>query len=108
MRMIWDDKKVIREIKGVCDKKLKEVAEAVERDAKAKCPVDTGAARDSIQVFKSKYKDGGYFIIGGAHSGRQEWYFTLLELGSVKYAPKAMLRRALRKNIRKFKREFGI
>lgn len=105
--LVWNDKKIIAEVESDCDKKCKRIAHAIKRDAQAGCPVESGEARDSIEVVKSKYPDGGYMIIGGAHGSHKAWWFTLIELGSSKHSPVAMLRKSLKKNERPMKSEFG-
>ena len=100
----WNDKKFLKITMKEVDDKLEQCADNVRDDAKSICPVKTGAARNSIEALKSKYKDGGYIIKGG---GGDEYYFTYLELGSVRHTPVAPLRKSLQKNKRKIKEIFN-
>lgn len=78
MRLEWQGNKVFAQCKDVVEKKLKEGAELVARDAKATVRPHryTGNLEDGIKVYKSKFPDGGYIVASeGPHT-------HLVELGT--------------------------
>lgn len=103
-KQTWDANPTLKQIDGEVTKRLATCARSVMGDAQRICPVKTGKARESIKMFKSKFKDGGWVIRGG---GGDTYYFTFLELGSVRHYPKAPLRTALQRNASKIKETLG-
>ncbi len=91
----WNAKPLIDEVNRKMEKKLKRAALQVARDARALCPVVTGALRESIKAYPSKFPDGGWVVITG---GGDQFYWSFVELGYDGHSPKPYMRKALQKN----------
>lgn len=123
----WNDKKLIAQVGTVTDRICQEGAEMIAQDMRRGVPVKTGELKDTIQVRKSKFKDGGY-IAGVFSDDSAKWEETLgaraifVEYGHAspsrgrsnvkrnnitKTVPaKPFIRPALRKNRRKIAKRF--
>jgi len=61
---------------------LKEQADRIRDDAKRRCPVDTGAMRDSIRSSVSKKTLDAYISAGGVVRGTDTYYAQFVEFGT--------------------------
>jgi HK97 gp10 family phage protein len=75
------------------DDAINEGADWVERDAKARVPIATGALHDAIH--KDDRQREGIYVIGGDD---EIWYGHLVENGTVRTSPQPFLVPALEEN----------
>jgi HK97 gp10 family phage protein len=109
VKIDWYDKAVTRKIKDKLHAVSREVANDVAKDARTKCPWDTGDLATSITIKKSKYPDGGFYVQahGPEHEGHD--YAKHVELGTHKeHKQKAQpfMRPARKKNIPKARKKW--
>jgi len=109
VKIEWFDTKVLKKAKELLHAVSREVANDVAKDARTKCPWETGDLATSIKVKKSKYEDGGFYVQahGPEHEGHV--YARHVELGThVKHKTKAQpfMRPARKKNIPKAKKKW--
>ena len=92
----WFGNQVLTKMRQVADFNEAEVANRVYREARRRCPIGKrkryvsatepswksskpGRLKNSIKVYKSKYKDGGYIVIAGNYDA---FYARFVELGT--------------------------
>jgi len=78
----WYDKKVLAKAKELLHAVSREGANMIAQDARSKAPWDTGDLATDIRVEKSKFEDGGFYVIahGPKHLGK--YYASFVELGA--------------------------
>jgi len=99
----WNDAEVIRKVDKIIDEVSEKGAEKVAADARRLVPVKTGALKKSIEVKKSKYKDGGHVVVAG---GGDLFYASFVELGRAGALANPFMRAALRYNKPKIRKAF--
>ena len=100
MKLVWNGDKVLREFAKLKEPLEERSAKNIEQNAKAGCPVDTGALKNSINAKKSKFKDGGYTV----GVGEDLFYSSFIELGTPKRPGIPFLRRAAESEGSKFEK----
>ena len=90
MKLVWNGDKVLAEFAKLKEPLEQQSAKNIEQKAKAGCPVNTGALKNSINAKQSKYKDGGYTV----GVGEGVIYASFIELGTPKSPGIPFLRRA--------------
>lgn len=109
-RIEWNDRQLSIDIAKNMNTNLKQDAELVAKYAREEVPVGKikraaskfkswagrkpGKLRDSIKVYKSRYKDGGYIVMVG---GYDTYYWFFVEYGTSKMHPRPFMRNALKK-----------
>ncbi|MHC4265969.1 MAG: HK97 gp10 family phage protein [Planctomycetota bacterium] len=114
----WFGNRVLKAVKDIVEINEEDSARRVAKDARKNCPVgkwersgggikswkarNPGSLKKSIEVHKSKYKDGGHIVSAG---GYDVYYASFVELGvPAKGIPKkAFLRGAAKKEERRFR-----
>ena len=99
----WNDREVLRNVKSIAEDVAEKGAEMTAQDARRLVPVKTGALKESIEVHKSKFEDGGYVVSAGS---KKLFYASFVELGTDNLTAKPFLRPALSKNKSKIKKMF--
>ena len=79
MIVSWRGDEFLRAFADGKAKVEKETAERVASRARRRCPSDTGKLKASIDVKKSKFKDGGYSVLAGS---KELYYASFVELGA--------------------------
>ena len=115
----WFGARIFRNVKRVVEYNEEESANSVAKDAKNDCPVGKwervatggkswkarkpGSLKNSIEVHKSKYKDGGYIVSAG---NEDVFYASFVELGVPRrdIPKKAFLRGAAKREEKRFLR----
>lgn len=90
----WDGKGLVEEATTESDRRLKKVATAVARQARANCPKKSGRLAGTIRATRSRYAEGGWLVMMGS---RVAYYWSFIELGVPEYAPDYKRRAPLRK-----------
>jgi len=117
MTVEWFGARIFKEVKDVVSGNEKSSAERIYRDAKKNCPVGKwertgtaqktwkarkpGSLKNSIELHKSKFKDGGYIVGAG---NRDVFYASFVELGVPAHGipKKSFLRGALKREEGRF------
>ena len=81
MKFDWQIKPFMDKVERENQQACKRGAQIVAKDARRRCPVDTGDLVNSIRVKKSKYKDGGYVVLTG---GGGTFYWRWVHYGANK------------------------
>ena len=109
---IWHGKEVLNAAKIILDNVSKEIAEAVEKDAKrilkqkAKTTTEKGLL-NQFSIQESKFKDGGWLIYcQGPGYWSPPFHASFFELGTFKDEPKPFMRPAKERHKRKANRMF--
>ena len=100
MKLVWNGDKVLREFAKLKEPLEERSAKNIEQNAKAGCPVATGALKNSIAARQSKFKDGGYTV----GVGQDVFYASFIELGTPKRPGIPFLRRAAEGEGNKFEK----
>ena len=84
VKIEWFDKKVLKKAKDLLHAVNRDGANMIAKSARSKAPWDTGDLATDIRVEKSKYEDGGFYVIahGPKHIGK--YYASFVELGTPK------------------------
>lgn len=98
MGLIWKSQKLIDDIRNAAEVATRKGAEMVAKEARTLCPWDTGALATSIEMKKSKFRDGGWIVVAQAPGNYHRFYATFVELGTSEIKKQPYLRPALRKN----------
>lgn len=88
----WDSKKIENAIGENCMTPLQEVADLVADEARRRCPVNTGALRDSIRTARKKDAKDIWIIAGN----KKVYYARFVEYGTVNSPAKPFMRPALK------------
>jgi hypothetical protein len=62
LKVVWNDKRVLRAVDREVDKVERRLSQMVRRTAQALAPKLTGTLAIETTVRKSKYRDGGYIV----------------------------------------------
>jgi HK97 gp10 family phage protein len=98
VKIEWFDKAVLKKAKDLLHAVSRDGANMIAQSARSKAPWDTGDLATDIRVEKSKFEDGGFYVIahGPKHIGK--YYASFVELGTHKDTAQPFLRPAAKGN----------
>jgi hypothetical protein len=121
MKIEWRGKEVREKIKNIVQAVSRDGAVLIAKHTRQAIPWDTGVLATSVEVRKSKFKDGGYMVVVQGKGNYEHYYASFVELGGhssewgryVKgqkagayIAPKPYLRPSMHKNKHKIHRMY--
>jgi HK97 gp10 family phage protein len=83
LKIDWNDESLMSRIADILDEVTGNAAELAFRTADSLVPVDTGELRNSLEVSKSKYKNGGHIVFSRIRTKDEAIKFNSIEFGKV-------------------------
>jgi HK97 gp10 family phage protein len=105
-RIDWQADRILEKISKITEGVSRKGAVIIAKETRQRIPWDTGELATQVEVKKSKFKDGGFYVIVQGPGNYDQYYASFVELGTYKDAAQPFLRPTMHKNKRKIQKMF--